>query len=68
MVILRKPKSRASIDKAPGPSTAAFDHRPAAIVLDDGVTSFFATYPPLPDFLVEWIKAGRDEPAIPVLE
>ena len=48
--------------------TAAFDHRPAALVLDDGVTSFFATYPPLPKFLVEWIKAGRDEQAIPVLE
>jgi len=48
--------------------TAAFDHRPAAIVLDDGVTSFFATYPPLPPFLTEWIKAGRDEQAIPVLE
>ena len=48
--------------------TAAFDHRPAAIVLDDGVASFFATYPPLPDFLVEWIKSGRDEQAIPVLE
>ncbi len=48
--------------------TAAFDHRPAAIVLDDGVTSFFATYPPLPKFLVEWIKSGLDEQAIPVLE
>ncbi|WP_211748207.1 alpha/beta fold hydrolase [Paenibacillus sp. Marseille-Q4541] len=48
--------------------TAAFDHRPAAIVLDDGMTSFFATYPPLPEFLVEWIKAGYDEQAIPVLE
>ena len=31
--------------------TAAFDHRPAALVLDDGVTSFFATYPPLPNSL-----------------
>lgn len=48
--------------------TAAYDHRPAAIVLDDGVTSFFATYPPLPSFLVEWIKNGLDEQAIPVLE
>jgi len=48
--------------------TAAFDHRPAALVLDDGVTSFFATYPPLPDYLVQWIKDGRDEQATPVLE
>lgn len=48
--------------------TAAFDHRPAAIVLDDGVTSFFATYPPLPDFLVQWIRDGQDDFAIPVLE
>ncbi|MFC6644657.1 alpha/beta hydrolase family protein [Granulicella cerasi] len=48
--------------------TAAYDHRPAAVVCDDGVTSFFATYPPLPEYLVEWIKSGRDEEAIPVLE
>jgi len=48
--------------------TGAFDHRSAALVLDDGVTSFFATYPPLPDYVVEWVKSGRDEEAIPVLE
>lgn len=48
--------------------TAASDHRSAALVLDDGVTSFFATYPPLPDFVVDWVKSGRDDDAIPILE
>lgn len=48
--------------------TAAHDHRPAAIVLDDGCVSFFATFPPLPEFLKEWIKAGLDDQAVPVLE
>jgi pimeloyl-ACP methyl ester carboxylesterase len=45
----------------------AFDHRSAALVLDDGLTSL-ATYPSLPEFLVEWIKSGRDEDAITVLK
>lgn len=44
--------------------TGAFDHRSAALVVDDGVTSFTT----LPEFLVEWINSGRDEEAMPVLE
>jgi pimeloyl-ACP methyl ester carboxylesterase len=48
--------------------TAAYDHRPAAVVCDDSVLSFFSTYPPLPDFLNQWILEKRDEQAIPVLQ
>lgn len=48
--------------------TAAYDHRPAALVMDDGVVSFFSTHPPLPDFVNKWILEKRDDEAIQVLE
>jgi pimeloyl-ACP methyl ester carboxylesterase len=47
---------------------AAFDQRPAAIVLDDGVFDFYAAMKnSMPPFLTEWIEQGRDDAAIPVL-
>ncbi len=46
---------------------AAFDHRPAAIVLDDGIHDFYgAVSRMLPPFLAEWIERG-DPAAEPVV-
>src|SRR5882757_416640 len=47
---------------------AAFEHRVAAIVLDDGVFDFSAAFRnSLPPFLSSWISEGRDDAAVPVL-
>ncbi|MEV6604539.1 alpha/beta hydrolase [Kutzneria sp. NPDC051319] len=47
---------------------AAFDQRPAAIVLDDGIFDFYAAMTnSLPPFLTRWIEESRDDAAIPVL-
>jgi pimeloyl-ACP methyl ester carboxylesterase len=47
---------------------AAFDHRIAALILDDGIYDFHtALAGALPPFVGEWIDAGNDDAAIPVL-
>ena len=47
---------------------AAFEHRVAAVVLDDGVFDFSAAFRgSLPPFLSSWVAEGRDDAALPVL-
>jgi pimeloyl-ACP methyl ester carboxylesterase len=47
---------------------AAFEHRVAALILDDGIYNFHAAFAgSLPPFLVSWIEQGRDDVALPVL-
>jgi len=47
---------------------AAFEHRVAALILDDGIHDFHAAFASsLPPFLWSWIEAGRDDVAVPVL-
>lgn len=47
---------------------AAFEHRVAALILDDGIYDFHSAFAgPLPPFLASWIAEGRDDVAIPVL-
>jgi len=47
---------------------AAFDHRVAALILDDGIYDLHTAFTrPLPPFLASWIADGRDDQAIPVL-
>jgi dienelactone hydrolase len=47
---------------------AAFEHRVAALILDDGIYDFHAAFAGgLPPFLGSWIEAGRDDVAVPVL-
>jgi alpha-beta hydrolase superfamily lysophospholipase len=47
---------------------AAFEHRLAALILDDGVHDLASGFADnLPPFLMDWVEAGRDEYAIPVL-
>lgn len=49
--------------------SAAFDHRVAAIILDDGIYDFNAAFrKALPAFLVAWIAAGKDALAGPLLK
>jgi len=47
---------------------AAFEHRPAALVLDNGIHDFRAAFAgSMPPFLLSWIDERRDDAAIPVL-
>ncbi len=46
---------------------AAFDPRPAALILDDGMIDFFeANITGMPPFMVEWLTQKQDEAFIPV--
>jgi hypothetical protein len=47
---------------------AAFEHRVAALILDDGIYDFHAAFAgSLPPFIASWIEEGRDDVAVPVL-
>jgi dipeptidyl aminopeptidase/acylaminoacyl peptidase len=47
---------------------AAFEHRVAALILDDGIYDFHSAFArPLSPFLASWITDGRDDAAVPVL-
>ncbi len=47
---------------------AAFDHRPAAIILDDGILDFHAAFEHmLPPFLLSWIHEQKNDEADAVL-
>ena len=47
---------------------AAFEHRVAALILDDGIHDFHAAFAgSMPPFIGSWIEEGRDDVAIPVL-
>jgi pimeloyl-ACP methyl ester carboxylesterase len=47
---------------------AAFEHRVAALILDDGIHDFHAAFAAsMPPFLWSWIEDGRDDVAVPVL-
>jgi pimeloyl-ACP methyl ester carboxylesterase len=47
---------------------AAFDDRVAALILDDGIYDFdTALAGAMPPFVSQWIEAGNDDAAIPVL-
>ncbi|MFI6047512.1 alpha/beta hydrolase family protein [Nocardia sp. NPDC051321] len=46
---------------------AAFEHRLAALVLNDGLFDYHATnVKAMPEFLAEWVESGRDAEALPV--
>jgi pimeloyl-ACP methyl ester carboxylesterase len=47
---------------------AAHDHRSAALVCNDGMTTFYASYPPIPADVLKLIEQGRDDEALPLLE
>lgn len=47
---------------------AARDHRCAAIVCSDGMTTFYASYPQIPESVLELIEQGDDDEAMPMLE
>ncbi|MCM3812792.1 alpha/beta hydrolase family protein [Streptomyces malaysiensis] len=47
---------------------AAYDHRSAAIVCNDGMTTFYASYPPIPADTLQLIEEKRDEEAMSLLE
>jgi pimeloyl-ACP methyl ester carboxylesterase len=47
---------------------AAFEHRVAALILDNGIYDFHAAFAgSLPPFVGSWIEEGRDDIAVPVL-
>ncbi|WP_225724795.1 MULTISPECIES: S9 family peptidase [unclassified Nocardia] len=46
---------------------AAFEPRIAALILNDGLFNFHAITSMMPEFLVEWVKSGRDTEADAVL-
>ncbi|MDQ1487748.1 MAG: hypothetical protein QOJ23_262 [Actinomycetota bacterium] len=47
---------------------AAFEHRVAALILDNGIHDFSAAFAgSLPPFIGSWIDEGRDDVAVPVL-
>jgi len=47
---------------------AAFEHRIAALILDDGIYDFHAAFAgSMPPFIGSWIEEGRDDVAVPVL-
>jgi len=47
---------------------AAFEHRVAALILDDGIHDFHAAFAgSMPPFIGSWIEDGRDDVAVPVL-
>jgi pimeloyl-ACP methyl ester carboxylesterase len=47
---------------------AAFEHRVAALILDDGIHDFHAAFAGnMPPFIESWIDEGRDDVAVPVL-
>jgi pimeloyl-ACP methyl ester carboxylesterase len=47
---------------------AAHDHRSAAIICNDGMTTFYAAYPPIPKSTLELIEQNRDDEAHPLLD
>ncbi|KUN17994.1 dipeptidyl aminopeptidase [Streptomyces corchorusii] len=47
---------------------AAYDHRSAAIVCNDGLLTFYASYPPIPSATLSLVEEGRDAEALPLLE
>src|SRR5216683_578973 len=51
-----------------GYNVLAFEHRVAALILDDGIHDFHAAFAgSLPPFIGSWIADGRDDVAVPVL-
>ena len=47
---------------------AAHDHRSAAIVCNDGLITFYASYPPIPEETLNLIEQNRDDEALPLLD
>jgi pimeloyl-ACP methyl ester carboxylesterase len=47
---------------------AAHDHRSAAIVCNDGLITFYASYPPIPKETLALIEQHRDDEALPLLD
>ena len=47
---------------------AAHDHRSAAMVCNDGMTTFYASYPPIAKATLDLIEHHRDDEALPLLE